>query len=100
MALYTLQFTDFDQARAVATALGFWDTEADQLRTDGQSQDARGNWFGWNIDEIGPVEGLDGYFCNVTGQLPPGAADYLAPHYGYAGRFYAGAQEPQPHPSL
>ena len=115
MALYTLQFSNYTQARTAAIALGFWDTETDQLRTDGQSQDASGAHFGWNIDIIGqdptitpavvdeegniitPAVTRAGYFANVTGQLPPGADAYLAPFYGYAGRYYGEVQEPRLH---
>lgn len=114
--LCTLQFPNYETAKAAATALGFWDTEADTLKTSGQSQREDGSWFGWAIDDIGqdPIitpgtyaeEGEEitpparaiGYFVNVTGELPPTAMAYLAPEgYGCAGRVFAGT-EPGPHP--
>lgn len=113
--LCTLQFPNYETAKAAATALGFWDTEADALRTSGQSQDADGSTFGWAIDEIGadpviipgeyddegneitPAVRLMGYFVNFTGELLPGVAAFLAPGgYGCAGRVFAGTA-PAPH---
>ena len=102
MGLYTLRFTDYPTAKDAATALGFWDTDLDVLKTSGQSQREDGSWYGWAIDDIGqdPVvneEVLEGYFVNVTGELPPPALAYLAPDgYGCAGRVFAGT-EPGPH---
>lgn len=109
MPLYTLQFPDYSVARAAAQQLGFWDTDADRLRTDGQGQNGDGSWFGWSIDEVGavvatpaevdpetgevltPAVMADGYWVNVTGELPAGAdlSAYLRP-YGSAGRVFAG----------
>ena len=115
MALYTLRFTDYNEARAAATALGFWDEEEDLLKTSGQSQDENGTWFGWAIDDIGqdPIveageydeEGVEitppvravGYYVNVAGKPPEPALAYLAPGgYGSAGRLFAGTV-PSPH---
>jgi hypothetical protein len=107
MALFTLRFQDRPTAEAAAKALNFWDDEADELRTSGQSVDPDGTPFGWHIDEIGqdPViepgtydeEGneltppvvAEGFFINVTGRLPEPALAYCVP-YGSAGRLYAG----------
>jgi len=107
MALFTLRFDDYDQAKAAATQLGFWDLEEDQLKTGGQSTREDGTVYGWAIDEIGldPVitpgtydeEGNEidppiravGYYVNVTGELPPPAMAYTVP-YGSAGRLFAG----------
>jgi hypothetical protein len=109
MALYTLRFDDYDQAKAAATQLGFWNTEEDRLNTSGQSRREDGSVFGWAIDEIGqdppiapgtydedgnelvPPTRADGYFVNVTGELPPGAEGFVVP-YGSAGRLFAGTQ--------
>lgn len=115
MALYTLRFPSHATAKAAATALGFWDTEADTLKTSGQSQREDGAWYGWAIDGIGqdpvivpgeydaegneitPPTRATGYFVNVTGELPPAAMAYLAPGgYGCAGRVFAGTV-PGPH---
>jgi hypothetical protein len=107
MTLFTLRFTDYDQAKAAATALGFWNAEEDRLNNSGQSPREDGSVFGWAIDEIGqdPViesgtyddEGNEidppiravGYFVNVTGELPPEAEPFKVP-YGSAGRLFAG----------
>jgi hypothetical protein len=107
--LYTLRFDNYDQAKAAATALGFWDAEEDTLNTRGNSIDADGKVFGWAIDDIGqdpvitpgtydedgnelvPPTRADGYFVNVTGELPPGAEGFVVP-YGSAGRLFAGTQ--------
>lgn len=115
MALFTLQFPNYSTAKAAAAALGFWDTETDQLRTDGQSVDSDGKAFGWSITYCGPevitpavtdetgevitpaVLSTDVYTI-VTGQLPPEATPYLDPRgYGYSGHLFAGT-EPGPHP--
>jgi hypothetical protein len=108
MPLYTLQFPDRATAEAAAKSLGFWDDDADELRTSGQSIDPEtGAPFGWAIDDIGqdpvispgtydedgneltPPTRATGYFVNVTGQLPEPALAYTVP-YGSAGRLYAG----------
>jgi hypothetical protein len=107
MALYTLRFPDYATAKDAATALGFWNTESDTLNTRGNSIDASGKVFGWAIDDIGqdpviapgeydeegkeitPPTKSDGYFVNVTGELPPGAEGFIVP-YGSAGRLFAG----------
>jgi hypothetical protein len=107
MALFTLRFQDRPTAEAAAKALNFWDDDADELRTSGQSVDPDGTPFGWHIDEIGqdpiitpgeydengdelsPPVRAEGYFVNVTGQLPEPALAYVVP-YGSAGRVYAG----------
>ena len=111
MSLFTLRFPDYPTAKAAATALGFWDTDADQLRTDGQSVDpVTGEKFGWNITYVGPevispavtdetgevitppVLSTD-VFAIVTGQLPPEAAPFLDPRgYGYSGHLFAGTE--------
>jgi hypothetical protein len=114
MSLFTLQFPDYPTAKAAATALGFWDTEEDVLKTSGQSQREDGSWFGWAIDDIGqdpvtapgtydeegaeitPPTTLPGYFVNVTGELPEPAMAYLAPGgYGCAKRLFAGTEPEQ-----
>ena len=109
MALYTLQFPDYPTAKAAAQQLGFWDADADRLRTDGQGQNGDGSWFGWSIDEVGvrvetpaeidpetgevttPAVMAPGYWVNVVGELPAGAdlTAFLRP-YGSAGRVFAG----------
>ena len=106
MALFTLRFDDYAQAKATATQLDLWDLEEDQLKTGGQSTREDGTKFGWAIDEIGqdPViepgvydeEGIEiappvrasGYFVNVTGELPAAAEPFIVP-YGSAGRRFA-----------
>jgi hypothetical protein len=111
MALFTLRFDNYAQAKAAATQLGFWDLEEDQLKTGGQSTREDGTVYGWAIDDIGldPVitpgtydeEGNEidppiravGYYVNVTGELPEPALAFLAPGgYGCAGRLFAGTQ--------
>ena len=111
MGLYTLQFPDYPTAQAAAQALGFWDAETDALKTQGTSTRPDGSEFGWAIDDIGldpiitpgeyddegseitPPVRLDGYFVNVTGELPEPALTFLAPGgYGCAGRLFAGTQ--------
>lgn len=106
MALFTLRFNNYDQAKAAATALGFWDVVSDTLNTRGNSVDANGNTYGWQIIEIGqdpvitpateltPAVHANGYFVNVTGQLPPQAAAYAVP-YGSAGWCFAGTEPAQ-----
>lgn len=113
MGLFTLAFPNYPTAQAAAQALGFWDADVGQLKTDGQSQGTNGEWFGWNITYCGPrtvtpaVRNEAGevitpavisseVYAIVTGQLPPGADAYLAPFYGYSGHLYAGT-EPGPH---
>jgi hypothetical protein len=111
MPLYTLCFPDYATARAAAQSLGFWDDATDRLRTDGQSQNPDGSVFGWSIDEVGvcvetpaeidpetgevttPAVMADGYWVNVTGELPAGSdlSAYLRP-YGSAGRVFAGTE--------
>lgn len=116
MSLYTLRFSDFPTAKAAATALGFWDTEADQLRTDGQSIDPEtGEVFGWSIaycgpelitqavtDETGkvitPAVLSNDVYTIVTGQLPPEAVPFLDPRgYGYSGHVFSDEPTPRPH---
>lgn len=107
----TLLFPDYPTAVAAAQALGFWDAEADALRTSGQTIPESGKPpFSWMIDQIGldPVvvqgaydeEGneltaplrLSGYAVNVTGgALPEAVLTYAIP-YGSAGRLFAGTQ--------
>ncbi len=104
----TLLFPTYEIAVAAAQALGFWDTEADRLRTQGQTTRPDGTAFSWAIDEIGsdPVvvpgeydeEGnelvapkrLSGYAVNACGELPPEAMTYANP-YGSAGRIFSGS---------
>ena len=114
MPLYTLQFPDYATAKAAAEQLGFWDVDADRLRTDGQGQHVDGTWFGWGIDEIGvcvdvpaevdpetgdvitPATFKPGYWVNVVGELPDGMD--LTPYlrsYGSGGRVFAGTS-PEP----
>jgi hypothetical protein len=109
MGLYTLQFPDYATAQAAAQALGFWDDDTDALKTQGTSTRPDGSTFGWAIDDIGldpiitagkyddegneitPPVRLDGYFVNVTGELPEPALAFLATGgYGCAGRLFAG----------
>lgn len=116
MALYTLRFPSYPVAVSAAKALGFWDTENDQLRTDGQSVDeATGTYYGWNITYCGPETLIpavtdaagevitpaalsDDVFVIVTGRLPTPALAWLDPRgYGYSGHLFAGTQ-PGPHP--
>jgi hypothetical protein len=112
MALYTLQFPSYEVARAAAQALGFWDSDADRLRTDGQTIREDGSAFSWGIDEIGlavdapavvdpetgevttPATFKPGYYVNATGELPEAVSAYLVP-YGSGGRVFAGTQ-PEP----
>jgi hypothetical protein len=107
MAYVTLCFPNYATAKGAAQALGFWDEDADRLRTDGQSQNPDGSWFGWSIDEIGlavdtpavvdPETGEVtseatfklGYYVNVTGELPPAIDQYMVP-YGSGGRVFVG----------
>lgn len=109
MSLYTLQFPSYEVAKAAAQQLGFWDTDGDRLRTDGQGLNPDGTPFGWSIDEVGqvvatpaevdpetgevltPAVMAPGYWVNVTGELPSGAdlTPFLRP-YGSAGRVFAG----------
>lgn len=111
MALYTLQFPNYATAKAAAQQLGFWDADADRLKTDGQGQHPDGTWFGWSIDEVGtvvdtpaeiepetgevtaPATFKPGYWVNVTGELPGGSdlSAFLRP-YGSAGRVFAGTE--------
>lgn len=110
MALFTLRFPNYPTAVAAATALGFWDADADQLRTDGQSVDPEtGNTYGWNITYCGhevlsfateaePAALSSEVFAIVTGSLPPEAMAYLDPRgYGHSGHLFAGTV-PGPHP--
>ncbi len=103
----TLLFPTYEIAVAAAQALGFWDTEADRLRTQGQTTRPDGTAFSWAIDEIGadPVvipdsydedgnelvapKRLSGYAVNACGELPPEATAYAIP-YGAAGRVFSG----------
>ena len=113
MSLYTLRFDNYDQAKTIATALGFWNTETNKLNTRGNSIDTNGNYFGWVIDEIGqdpiispskynsegeitsqPVKAT-GYYVNISGQLPesqeggPDLSIFIVP-YGSGGRVFPG----------
>jgi hypothetical protein len=118
MALFTLRFPSYPVAVAAAKALDFWDEEADQLKTDGQSVDpVTGEKFGWNITYVGaevitpavtdesgdvttPAVFSTDVFAIVTGQLPPEAIPFLDPRgYGYSGHLFAGT-EPGPHPTM
>lgn len=103
----TLLFPDYATAVAAAQALGFWDTEADRLRTQGQTTRPDGTAFSWAIDELGmnpavvpgeyDEEGnelvapkrLQGYAVNASGELPPEAMAYAIP-YGAAGQVVFG----------
>jgi hypothetical protein len=53
MALCTLQFPDHPTARAAAQSLGFWDTDADQLRTSGQGRRPDGTVLGETMEHGG-----------------------------------------------
>lgn len=111
MALFTLKFPSYPVAVAAAKSLNFWDEEADQLRTDGQSVDpVTGERFGWNITYVGaeviapvvtdesgevitPAILSDDVFAIVTGELPPEVMPYLDPRgYGHSGHLYAGTE--------
>jgi hypothetical protein len=117
MAHYTLRFANYAQARGAAQGLGFWDADADCLKTRGDSVDTDGNTYGWAISEIGHIQTAPGvydrssfpptlvsppifsaeYYVNVDGHLPPPALAFLAPGgYGCAGVLFAGT-EPGPH---
>jgi hypothetical protein len=109
MTYATLCFPDRATAVAAAQALGFWDEDADKLRTDGQTIRDAGSAFSWGIDEIGtavdapavvdPETGevtsaatfKPGYYVNATGELPEAVSAYLVP-YGSAGRVFAGTE--------
>jgi hypothetical protein len=109
MAFVTLCFPDRATAVAAAQALGFWDTDADQLKTDGQTIREDGSAFSWGIDEIGaavdvpavvdpetgevttPATFKPGYYVNATGELPEAVSAYLVP-YGSGGRVFAGTE--------
>jgi hypothetical protein len=109
MAFVTLCFPDRATAVAAAQALGFWDTDADQLKTDGQTIREDGSAFSWGIDEIGlavdtpavvdpetgevlePPVFKPGYYVNATGELPEAVSAYLVP-YGSGGRVFAGTE--------
>jgi hypothetical protein len=117
MGLYTLRFPDYATARAAAQQLGFWDEDANTLKTVGQVVREDGILeYGWAIIEVGqdpviengeydaegneimPPVRLPGYVVNVSGNLPPAAAAFLAPGgYGCAGGLFAGTRPgPQP----
>ena len=53
MACVTLRFPNYATAKGAAQALGFWNSDADKLRTDGQTIREDGTAFAWCIDEIG-----------------------------------------------
>jgi hypothetical protein len=109
MAHATLCFPDRPTAIAAAQALGFWDEDADKLRTDGQTIREDGSAFSWCIDEIGlavdtpavvdpetgevlePPPFKPGYYVNATGELPEAVSAYLVP-YGSGGRVFAGTE--------
>jgi hypothetical protein len=87
----TLCFPNYATAKSAAQALGFWDEEADQLRTDGQTIRPDGSAFAWCVDEIGEVPGESGYYVNATGELLEAVAPYIVP-YGSGGRVFAGTE--------
>lgn len=88
----TLLFPDYATAVAAAKMLGFWDTENDRLKVQGQTLREDGSAFSWMIDEIGQdPNGLTGYAVNACGELPPAVDAYKIP-YGSAGRIFAGTQ--------
>ncbi len=107
MTYVTLLFPTYEIAVAAAQALGFWDTESDRLRTQGQTTRPDGTAFSWAIDEIGldPVvvpgeydedgnelvapKRLQGYAVNACGELPEDAMAHAIP-YGSAGRVFSG----------
>jgi hypothetical protein len=109
MAYVTLCFPNYATAIAAAQALGFWDEDADRLRTDGQTIREDGSAFSWGIDEIGtavdtpavvdpetgevvtPALFLPGYYVNATGELPEAVSAYIVP-YGSGGRVFAGTE--------
>ena len=109
MACATLRFPDRPTAIAAAQALGFWDEDADRLRTDGQTIREDGSAFSWGIDEIGlavdtpavvdPETGevttaatfKAGYYVNAAGELPEAVSAYVVP-YGSGGRVFAGTE--------
>jgi hypothetical protein len=109
MAHATLRFPDRPTAIAAAQALGFWDEDADRLRTDGQTIREDGTAFAWCIDEIGtavdvpavvdPETGevleaatfLPGYYVNAAGELPEAVSTSIVA-YGSGGRVFAGTE--------
>jgi hypothetical protein len=109
MAYVTLCFPNYVTAKAAAQALGFWDEDADKLKTDGQTIREDGSAFAWCVDEIGaavdvpavvdPGTGevleaatfLPGYYVNAAGELPEAVAPFIVP-YGSGGRVFAGTE--------
>lgn len=105
----TLCFPDRATAIAAAEALGFWDSEADALRNDGQTVRPNGTAFSWSIDEIGevvdepavidpesgelitPATFKAGWYVNAAGELPAAVEPYIVP-YGSGGRVFAGTE--------
>jgi hypothetical protein len=113
MSYATLLFPTYETAVAAAQALGFWDSETDQLLTQGQTIREDGTAFSWMIDEIGldpvvvpgtydeedneltaPLR-LQGYAVNACGELPEAVSAYAIP-YGSAGRVFSGTGS-EPH---
>ncbi len=113
MAYVTLAFPNYATAKGAAQALGFWDEDADKLRTDGQTIRPDGSAFAWCVDEIGtaidtpavtdpetgevlePATFLPGYYVNATGELPEAVSAYVVP-YGSGGRVFAGTEPEAP----
>lgn len=96
---YTLKFTDYNEAKAVCQALGYWRPAAEGVPegpiTDGMILDGNGRpQRGFSIVEIGAVPGQSGYFVNVAGKLPDTVAPYQVP-YGSAGKVFSGTQPDQ-----
>jgi hypothetical protein len=109
MAYVTLCFPNYATAKASAQALGFWDEDADKLRTDGQTIREDGTAFAWCIDEIAvavdtpavvdpetgevttPATFKLGYYVNAAGELPEAVSAYVVP-YGSGGRVFAGTE--------
>lgn len=111
MALYTLKFNNYEQAKQVATILGFWNIELDKLKSRGRTIGTDGEYYGWGIDDIGqdpiitpskynnngviissPVKAL-GYYVNISGEMPtppdgyPDPSVFIVP-YGSGGRLF------------
>lgn len=90
---YTLRFNDYDEAKSVCQALGYW-REASEDGPEGPISDGQihgpDGVRGFSIAVIGqdPVlpngTQLSGYFVNVAGLLPAAAEPFQVP-YGSAG---------------
>jgi hypothetical protein len=109
MAYVTLCFPNYATAKGAAQALGFWDEDADRLRTDGQTIREDGSAFAWCIDEIAVAVDVPavvdpdtgevtsaatfkpGYYVNAAGELPEAVSAYVVP-YGSGGRVFAGTE--------